>query len=200
MNMKAKSGLLFTEKTDYSSQHLCGQQLISIMSLEFTGNIHDLTATPSGRPIFLNYPYADFNISHSRNLAACTITAEGITGCDIQYMRRRTNLKTAERCFHHEELQDIDETRYYMLWTLKEAFLKMHGMGVSEINRSPVFTVKKSELLISGYTDSLYAAVFRAKDYMLSMIFSEKPALQNIYPYYYSTGIPEFKLEASNFI
>lgn len=200
MNMKARSGLLFTEKTDYSSQHLCGQQLISIMSREFTGNIHDLSATTSGRPVFRDYPYADFNISHSRNLAACTITDCGITGCDIQYMKRRTNLKIAERFFHPEELQNINEIKYYMLWTLKEAFLKMHGMGVSEISRSPVFLVEEQKLSVSGYSGQLYAAVFREEDYMLSMTFSEKPILSDISPYAYCAGIPDFKLEASNFI
>jgi len=80
-----------------------------------------------------------FNVSHSHSKILIGISAEGFIGVDIEFINRKRDIfKIAEHYFHHQEwnssiLQEVEEpvARFYQLWTLKEAFIKAQGKGLS---------------------------------------------------------------------
>jgi hypothetical protein len=98
----------------------------------------------NGRPYFPDRG-ADFNISHSGNMAAVALirsNAEKIrTGCDIQIVKPRLNAKEiAEKCFKAAERDYItDDVKFFHIWTLKECYLKLNGLSVFDMEKVPAF-------------------------------------------------------------
>ena len=79
-----------------------------------------------------------FNLTHSGRFAALAITAQGELGIDIETARKRSYLEIAERFFHADEVKQLnicekvqEQKLFYRLWTLKEAFFKATGTGIS---------------------------------------------------------------------
>jgi phosphopantetheinyl transferase len=105
---------------------------------------------PSGRPYFQDR-HADFSISHSRSLAAVSYTVPPYhTGCDIQYVNPKHDYDAVSRRFFAvPEREYIDAAadsfekskRFCQIWTLKECFLKLHGLTIGAIKEAPAFTI-----------------------------------------------------------
>jgi 4'-phosphopantetheinyl transferase len=79
-----------------------------------------------------------FNISHTRGLAACAVTCEDPVGLDVEASDRLTALDIASRYFAADELNTILDAEpekrrglFFRFWTLKEAFIKATGEGLS---------------------------------------------------------------------
>jgi 4'-phosphopantetheinyl transferase len=99
--------------------------------------------TKYGRPVILNEDAAaarlTFNISHTRGLVVLAVTRENELGVDVEHVNaRHAILSIAERYFAPDELHDLSalpeaarQERFFELWTLKEAYAKARGMGLS---------------------------------------------------------------------
>lgn len=79
-----------------------------------------------------------FSLSHSHGMAACALTLERDVGLDVEPLARELPLGVAERCFAPFELEDVlrlpfaqRAARFFTYWTLKEAYVKARGMGLS---------------------------------------------------------------------
>lgn len=98
-----------------------------------------IARTAHGKPFLLNAPTPlYFNLSHTSNSAILAVTTYGEVGVDIEAIRQRDFLKIAERYFHADESQQLQScnsteraTLFFKLWTLKEAFFKATGSGIS---------------------------------------------------------------------
>jgi 4'-phosphopantetheinyl transferase len=80
----------------------------------------------------------DFNLSNTRGLVACIVTAGTPAGVDVESVHRTGGTSVLERCFASHEvvsLQTLSEAqrrrRCFELWTLKEAYVKARGLGLS---------------------------------------------------------------------
>ena len=79
-----------------------------------------------------------FNLSHTRGLAACVIGTHFAVGIDVECVTRRLEmLPVARRFFAPEEVEYLEsrdeEERphaFFEIWTLKEAYLKACGSGI----------------------------------------------------------------------
>ena len=99
----------------------------------------DIARTPNGKPFLANTSAPlHFNLSHTSNVAALAVSAQGELGVDIEILEERNFLRIAHRYFHAkevEQLQSCNETEratlFFKLWTLKEAFLKATGEGIA---------------------------------------------------------------------
>jgi phosphopantetheinyl transferase len=108
---------------------------------------------PGGRPYFADqgYPKTDFSISHSRNMvaAAWLCSPESCrTGCDIQHCSPgKSFVEISRRFFHVCEQAYIEEDaaaqlqRFYRIWVLKEAWLKLYGLSVFDMAKAPAFSI-----------------------------------------------------------
>lgn len=89
------------------------------------------------KPFFTNHPEIFFNISHSGNYAAAAFSDSEI-GIDIEKIKD-ADLKIAKRFFAEEEYKYLEKIsdkekqnrEFYRLWTLKESFMKVTGLGMS---------------------------------------------------------------------
>ena len=84
-------------------------------------------------------PALRFSLSHTSGLTACAITLDFDCGVDVESFDRRGDpLKVARRVLSPKELSDLEartaETRrdrFLTYWTLKEAYVKARGLGLS---------------------------------------------------------------------
>ena len=90
-----------------------------------------------GKPYLKDLPGLHFNLSHSGDMAVAAFSENEI-GVDVQQMGAISR-KLAKRFFSTEEydfwvgLQSlpIQEHAFYRIWSLKESFLKVTGLGMS---------------------------------------------------------------------
>jgi len=91
----------------------------------------DITAGEHGKPYAAGISEA-FNISHSGSYCVLAVSQEEI-GVDIEYPEKK-HLPAAKSVMTEEELSYIREdavSRFFTLWTLKEAFSKAVGGGLT---------------------------------------------------------------------
>ena len=117
---------------------------------------------PAIRPD-VNSKHVSFNLSHSRNIALCAVTLNAAIGIDIEYPRLVPRAeKILERFFSELEREYFrtqpDKTKelaFMNLWTVKEAYSKALGRGLSSelrnIDLSPVFS-RESPTILSRAT------------------------------------------------
>jgi len=96
---------------------------------------------PHGKPMLADAATSgglEFNASGSDELAVCAVTAGRCVGVDIEFCRPIADRDLPDQCLTTAErtvLQAMDPERrlaaFYRLWTLKEAFLKATGDGLS---------------------------------------------------------------------
>jgi len=80
-----------------------------------------------------------FNVSHSGAMVVCAVSREGEIGVDIEDRRRTVEFcELARNFFSAEEAAAVERApehlvrrRFYEIWTLKEAFVKARGRGLS---------------------------------------------------------------------
>jgi 4'-phosphopantetheinyl transferase len=79
-----------------------------------------------------------FNLAHSAGLVACALTSGRDVGVDLEDLgRRRIDWAVVERYCGQAEIADIAahgerwHDRFLQYWTLKEAYLKARGVGIS---------------------------------------------------------------------
>ena len=87
----------------------------------------------------LNPNALSFNLSHSRHLVACAIARAMPVGIDVERTDRLTQIEQlATEFFSTSEAASIrrahgnEQTLFFDLWTLKEAFVKAIGLGLSQ--------------------------------------------------------------------
>ena len=79
-----------------------------------------------------------FNLSHTHGLAACAVVLDRDIGLDVECVTRDVPTDVAESTFSPRERSDILSTsatararRFFEYWTLKEAYIKARGVGMS---------------------------------------------------------------------
>jgi 4'-phosphopantetheinyl transferase len=92
-----------------------------------------------GRPFLQQVPNLSFNITHTDALIALAIAYEGEIGVDVEQLGTgRATQNMAEHFFAPAEaaaLRELDPSRwdetFFAYWTLKEAYIKACGIGLS---------------------------------------------------------------------
>ena len=131
-----------TERADqFKAPHrrrefLCARVLLRAILERYTGHpaaSHKLTVDARGKPICVDGPAV--SIAHSGEIVVCAATDKGQIGVDIEMPGRRRNVAgIANNYFAADEaawLATQAEDRFYMLWVLKEAWLKAKGTGIA---------------------------------------------------------------------
>ena len=121
-------------------QYLCGRHLLRVTLERWTGEravSHRISELETGKPVCVDGPAV--NLSHSGNRVVCAVAGSGDIGIDLEQPREsRSRSKIARAFFSREEADWLDtqpNSRFYMLWVLKEAYSKAVGCGLSGLNR-----------------------------------------------------------------
>jgi 4'-phosphopantetheinyl transferase len=81
-----------------------------------------------------------FNLSHTHSLIVCAIVREKNIGVDVETIEHKTSLlEIAQRFFSTQEFTRLSaesgiqqKQRFFQYWTLKEAYIKAKGLGLSQ--------------------------------------------------------------------
>lgn len=99
--------------------------------------------TDEGKPVLTSPEGWNYNISHSKNIAVCSICNTSI-GVDIERIKlKRDFIAIANTWFHPEENRVIKISEdnaciiFYHLWTRKESWIKEKGKSVWSMKKTP---------------------------------------------------------------
>lgn len=119
---------------------------------------YNIIAGDNGKPYFVHIGQDNiyFNLTHSGDYAACVI-GDKENGIDIEGARKNV-LKTAKRFFSNDEYEwiagnDNEEglqlKRFLQIWTLKEAYSKVTGIGIANGIDKVHFTIQDNRLIFT---------------------------------------------------
>lgn len=119
---------------------------------QFVTNAHGRPSLAAGSTAPIH-----FNLSHTAGLVACAITRLGTVGIDVEATTRTEGLlDTASHVFSPREVADLAAThparqtdRFYDYWTLKEAYVKARGVGLSLSLQSFAYHLRPEEAPIA---------------------------------------------------
>lgn len=132
-------------------RHEVGMSLINQAAKELCGvDSPTVLRTAEGKPYFNDLPLR-FSVSHSHGRVILAVSEREI-GADIQFMAQRLT-DIAKRYFTKAECDYVggDLTRFYEIWTKKEAYGKWKGCGLHG-----VLDVDVSELVFYTENDGEY--------------------------------------------
>ncbi len=109
-----------------------------------------------GKPELLSssaLPELCFNLTHTGGLSGCVISLHRRCGIDAENIHRKNKLNAvAQRMFAEQELAQLDEkniaSRFYYLWTLREAYVKALGLGLSGSSKEFYFDIDMDDLSV----------------------------------------------------
>lgn len=80
----------------------------------------------------------EFNLSHSGMITACAVVLNRKIGVDVEEVNRKVSLSIADQFFSERESRYLKKCPTHLkpgvfleFWTLKEAYIKARGMGLS---------------------------------------------------------------------
>lgn len=111
-----------------------------------------------GKPYFAHNPPVYFSLSHSGNWVVCAISEQEI-GIDVEKIDK-IDLNIAKSFFAKKEYSDLmekDDSKkkeyFYVLWTLKESYIKARGRGLSLDLRSFAISANDNNIIFEAQND-----------------------------------------------
>jgi len=129
-----------------------------------------------GKPYIMNNisKRVYFSISHSKKTTSVAVSKSLDLGIDMEYIAQDEYKETYDIMFTQKEQEYLAKypKEFYTLWTLKEAYLKAHGLGFSmnplEVDFSTLLRslIQKKEVYLRE--QYLYSATY--KEYKLACV------------------------------
>lgn len=163
---------------DRKTEHERGRELLRF-GLERQYGLQGMVRQEAGKKPYLeNIPDVYFSISHTSGLVACGIDAREI-GIDVEYIRpydRRlmhricTEEEIAYICGGNRDEEQMQNERFFRLWTLKESYLKATGQGLAVPMKEVSFVIDRSDpaMIRSNVTGWKFSQFRYAGRYMIS--------------------------------
>ncbi|MEB7642799.1 4'-phosphopantetheinyl transferase family protein [Acinetobacter pittii] len=96
---------------------------------------------PNGKPFVEGSKAVYFNLSHSANVIVLAVTEAGEIGIDVERLDREFEWRRVDSVLASSEIEWIKQNelidpssvyqRFFQIWTLKEAYIKCTGEGMS---------------------------------------------------------------------
>lgn len=97
----------------------------------------EIALTKKGKPYFKNIKNIYFSLSHSGSIALCAVSDKEV-GADVQLITdfcekicKKYFSKDEEKYIFASSAQKDKTERFFRIWSLKEAYVKMTGEGLS---------------------------------------------------------------------
>lgn len=156
----------------HSHAHKLLRECLRSYNIDYTEDM--LTYGDHGKPALDGYSGICFNLSHSDGIAAC-ILSEKECGIDCErVLEYRPNV--AKRVFTPSEqalLEAAHESErdllFFRLWTLKEAFVKAVGKGISYPMSSVGFSFVNGTIVCTEKKWSFRQYILRGGEYVVSV-------------------------------
>ncbi len=148
-----------------------GAELLLKKALSDIGvEVFEVDYIKNGKPCIKGAENLFFNLSHSGERIMCTVSSFEV-GCDVEKIKP-VNLKIAERFFFENEYKAIAELTtekeqqdmFFRLWTLKESFMKVTGLGMKLPLDSFSINISEDGISVSQNVDE---KTYYFKEYVL---------------------------------
>ncbi len=146
---------------------ICGDLLILKAVQNYGFNSNPLvTRDTFGKPYLKNIPL-HFNISHKNDTAVCAFGSKNV-GVDIEDIKPFKE-SVAKRICNSNELKFIgnNEERFATIWTIKEAFSKFNGKGISFGFSSIIIDIENQTV------NNIPFIIKRFKNYICAIVFED---------------------------
>ncbi len=138
-------------KKQHEHAHSLLRECLKHLDIDYSGDIK-ISKNKYGKPSLTEYPEIKYNISHADGICAC-IVSEKECGIDCESVRSyRPNVM--KRAFSESEINMIEKAHesernllFFRLWTLKEAYIKAIGIGLSYPLKNAVFDFSDNEII-----------------------------------------------------
>lgn len=136
--------------------------LLNLVLHRYDISVDALRTNENGKPIVEGIC---FNLSHSGDYVICAVSEKPV-GCDIEKIKEAPK-QVEKRAFSPEENSylksfsgDAYNREFFHLWTKKESFLKMKGIGI----RVPLQTLEMTKCYFKQYEISGYQVTVCAEE------------------------------------
>lgn len=142
-----------------------------------------------GKPYITNTVDSFFNVSHSGDYVICGVSNKPI-GVDVEEIGKAP-LEVAEYYFNMDEKKILREKNgkeadkfFYALWTLKEAYLKMVGIGLQNLSQCS-FSIDSENGKITCFIDGKIAeglvfSLIEKEHYIMAVCGDRQVKLQEV--------------------
>lgn len=162
--MIAVSLIDIDKKKQHSHAHRLLRECLKPFGVDY-GESVTLAKGEYGKPYLAEHPEIHFNLSHGDGIAACIV---GGRECGIDCERIRPfRSGVIKRVFSEREMEifgaipdEQKDTAFFRLWTLKEAYIKAIGMGLS-------FPMNQAEFILSGDGFTTNIEEYRFRQYII---------------------------------
>jgi 4'-phosphopantetheinyl transferase len=138
---QASRFMLLKDRFAFSAGRVLVRKTLSEYSIEPPGG-WQFESNPYGKPMIIRSPGTPdlrFNISHSTGIVVAAFSLGREIGVDVEYIEQKIDcLELARSQFSSAEIELLDalsEQRqvdaFFALWTLREAYAKARGIGLS---------------------------------------------------------------------
>ena len=156
-NEKAGRFAFTEDKRAYVAAHWLKRRMLSRadpsiepLSWHFEYGMH-------GKPLVTERGDLHFNLSHCKGLVACALRHDGPVGIDVEFINRPAPLEVVRHYFSPSEAawwlvqpETMKNKAFFKIWTMKEAFVKATGDGLSRPLRDFSVCVENLTLLPQG--------------------------------------------------
>lgn len=131
-----------------------------------------------GKPYINGRDNFYYNISHSQNRVVIAYSSSGEIGVDVEKIRE-TNYKNLVELFHKDEIKLFSNSlsyrrkleKFFYLWTIKEAYIKMKGRGLYiDLSSFNVIENSKNNSLIIKDEENINVGTIKIDDYIISWV------------------------------
>jgi phosphopantetheinyl transferase len=154
-----------------------GRLSFAQLDVQYLGGNHQIDNDASGAPFIIGMPNR-ISITHAGNfaVAAVSLAPSIIVGIDIERIRgfdhRRSFLGVAFPEEEYTTLEKMSDKEIMTLWTLKESFLKIIGLGFAE--RLKEVKIQTDGFIYKGKKiDSLKRKIYSIDDHVLSVVYGK---------------------------
>lgn len=178
-------------------QFRCGRALLRLLLQQATGkpaHSHEIRTEDGGKPFCTDGP--GISLTHTSEIVAAAVVQHGLVGIDVESAGERHDIeRIADRFFSEREKAWLDghsPDGFFMLWVIKEAFVKAHGQSIFgglEKLRCTVDPPRIEASATEGAFNSL--SLYRRADMFLALATTEIE-LGDVPTWYWQPGSREF--------
>lgn len=176
------------DRASYVAAHaLLRSTLSSFYAVE--PNIWKFNRGQGGKPLLDPPTELSFSLSHCRRFVACIVCRNFTVGVDIedtsrpekQWRNAEAFLPRVERELLNTASPELRRERFFLLWTLREAFAKASGRGLAFALEQVAFQLEPPRIVVRGHevdasTDWHFEFWRPAPDCVLSLAIQKNSA------------------------
>lgn len=172
MKMLMISMIQLDKKEQHSHAHKLLRECLKPYKIDYSEDM--INRMEYGKPELIWHDDIHFNLSHADGIAAC-IVSEKECGIDCENVREYRP-RVAQRVFTAKELDlfnAVDENDrdllFFRLWTLKEAFVKAVGKGISYPMNTVGFSFENNQINCTEQGYRFRQFIIRGGKYIVSV-------------------------------